>query len=324
MSTASSSSSSPADRQAGPDRAHLPRRHGDRSVRLARRPQGPRGHRLPGGGERLHGGADRRARRACGPRSSTRSRRAPRRPTCRCRCARGTGGGTRAPWRASSTRSTAAAWCATARSGRRCPRTASRWTARRCCSTATSWRRARRSSRSARCRSAPDEAAARLLDRLLRRRAVHAADQGPGDRRRRCPTRSLTRSTAAPGRWTASALFYVTVDEAWRPYRVWRHRVGTPASSDVMVFEESRRAVLAGVGPVPRRQVGLHLRGQQADQRMVAARRRRARGRVHRRRAAAAGRRVRRRGRRDRLLIVHNDGGAENFELATAPLPGTG
>ena len=26
----------------------------------------------------------------------------------------------------------------------------------------------------------------------------------------------------------------------------------------------------------------------------------------------------------DRLLIVHNDGGAENFELATAPLPGAG
>src|ERR1700728_4314607 len=33
-----------------------------------------------------------------------------------------------------------------------------------------------------------------------------------------------------------SVLFYATVDEAWRPYRVWRHRVGTPTSSDVMVF----------------------------------------------------------------------------------------
>src|ERR1022692_1876388 len=27
-----------------------------------------------------------------------------------------------------------------------------------------------------------------------------------------------------------SALFYVTVDAAWRPYRVWRHIVGTPAA----------------------------------------------------------------------------------------------
>ena len=40
--------------------------------------------------------------------------------------------------------------------------------------------------------------------------------------------------------WSAdgSALFYVTVDDAWRPCRVWRHRVGTPAEQDVMVFED--------------------------------------------------------------------------------------
>ena len=57
-----------------------------------------------------------RARRPAFRPCSTRSRRAPRRPTCRCRCARATGGGTRAPWRASSTPSAAAAWCATARS----------------------------------------------------------------------------------------------------------------------------------------------------------------------------------------------------------------
>jgi len=36
----------------------------------------------------------------------------------------------------------------------------------------------------------------------------------------------------------ASTLFYVTVDAAWRPYRVWRHRIGTPAGQDTMVFEE--------------------------------------------------------------------------------------
>jgi len=34
-----------------------------------------------------------------------------------------------------------------------------------------------------------------------------------------------------------SVLFYTTVDEAWRPNRVWRHIVGTPTSDDVMVFE---------------------------------------------------------------------------------------
>src|SRR6266568_6089428 len=36
-----------------------------------------------------------------------------------------------------------------------------------------------------------------------------------------------------------SALFYITVDEAWRPYRVWRHLVGTPVAEDAMVFEEA-------------------------------------------------------------------------------------
>jgi oligopeptidase B len=36
----------------------------------------------------------------------------------------------------------------------------------------------------------------------------------------------------------ASTLFYVTVDEAWRPNRVWRHVIGTPTSSDEIVYEE--------------------------------------------------------------------------------------
>ncbi|MDR7279763.1 S9 family peptidase [Catenuloplanes atrovinosus] len=40
--------------------------------------------------------------------------------------------------------------------------------------------------------------------------------------------------------WSAdgSVLFYMTVDDAWRPYRVWRHVIGTPAGEDVIVFEE--------------------------------------------------------------------------------------
>jgi oligopeptidase B len=35
-----------------------------------------------------------------------------------------------------------------------------------------------------------------------------------------------------------AALYYLTVDEAWRPHRVWRHKVGTSAADDVIVFEE--------------------------------------------------------------------------------------
>ncbi|RZU51447.1 oligopeptidase B [Krasilnikovia cinnamomea] len=40
--------------------------------------------------------------------------------------------------------------------------------------------------------------------------------------------------------WSADAgtLFYLTVDDAWRPHRVWRHTVGEPAAQDVIVYEE--------------------------------------------------------------------------------------
>ena len=50
--------------------------------------------------------------------------------------------------------------------------------------------------------------------------------------------------------WSAdgSTLFYLTVDEAWRPYRVWRHTVGTPASQDQLVYEERDERFWVGVG----------------------------------------------------------------------------
>jgi oligopeptidase B len=35
-----------------------------------------------------------------------------------------------------------------------------------------------------------------------------------------------------------ATFFYTTIDEAHRPYRVWRHRLGTASTDDVMVFEE--------------------------------------------------------------------------------------
>src|SRR6202012_1972539 len=35
-----------------------------------------------------------------------------------------------------------------------------------------------------------------------------------------------------------SALFYVPVADAWRPWRVWRHLVGTPHTEDAVIFEE--------------------------------------------------------------------------------------
>ena len=51
------------------------------------------------------------------------------------------------------------------------------------------------------------------------------------------------------GAWSADgrSLFYTTVDEQWRPYRVWRHRIGTPASDDVIVYEEPDERFWVGV-----------------------------------------------------------------------------
>ncbi len=118
-----------------------------------------------------------------------------------------------------------------------------------------------------------------------------------------------------------TALFYVTVDEAWRPYRVWRHLVGTPASEDVQVFEETDERFWVGVG-LSRSERYLYIRTASVltsewwlldaatptgDFAVVAPRRQGVEYDVEQ-----AG---------DRLLILHNDGGAENFELATAPLP---
>jgi oligopeptidase B len=49
--------------------------------------------------------------------------------------------------------------------------------------------------------------------------------------------------------WSADGLtlFYVTVDDAWRPHRVWRHAVGSAASADHLVLEEPDERFWVGV-----------------------------------------------------------------------------
>lgn len=43
-------------------------------------------------------------------------------------------------------------------------------------------------------------------------------------------------------------LFYLRVDDAWRPHQVWRHEVGTEASEDVLVYQEDDERFNLGVG----------------------------------------------------------------------------
>jgi oligopeptidase B len=45
-----------------------------------------------------------------------------------------------------------------------------------------------------------------------------------------------------------ATVFYVRVDEAMRPFQLWRHRVGTDPSADVLVIEESDDHFYLGVG----------------------------------------------------------------------------
>ena len=50
--------------------------------------------------------------------------------------------------------------------------------------------------------------------------------------------------------WGGSAdhFYYTTVDEAWRPDKVWRHRLGTTQAEDELVFHEPDGRYFVGVG----------------------------------------------------------------------------
>ena len=121
-----------------------------------------------------------------------------------------------------------------------------------------------------------------------------------------------------------SALFYTTVDDAWRPYRVWRHTVGSAAADDVLVHEEAdekfrvavgltrseRYLVLSVASAVTSEAWLLDAARPDGEFRVVAPRRQGVEYQVDHQ-AGADG--------TERLLILHNDH-AENFELATAPV----
>ena len=43
------------------------------------------------------------------------------------------------------------------------------------------------------------------------------------------------------GAWSADSrhFFYTVHDDAYRPFQVWRHAIGTPTEDDVLVLEET-------------------------------------------------------------------------------------
>ncbi|WP_278313578.1 S9 family peptidase [Lolliginicoccus levis] len=118
-------------------------------------------------------------------------------------------------------------------------------------------------------------------------------------------------------------LFYLTVDDSWRPDTVWRHQLGTPSSDDVVVFHEPDERYWTGIGITRSRQYLVIEVGSKitSEARVLAAddptgeftvvlpRREGVEYGIDH--VVVAG--------EDRFLILHNDG-AENFELADAPV----
>ena len=117
-------------------------------------------------------------------------------------------------------------------------------------------------------------------------------------------------------------VFYPTVDDSWRPDRIWRHTVGTSADADVLVFEEPDDRYWVGVGVTRSSQyivielgskitseaLVLDASDPTGEFRVVWPRREGVEYEIEH--AIVGG--------SDRLLVLHNDG-AENFELVDVP-----
>jgi oligopeptidase B len=124
-----------------------------------------------------------------------------------------------------------------------------------------------------------------------------------------------------------STLYYLTVDDAWRPDRVWRHKVGTPASADTVIFAEPDERFWVGLGATrSERYVLIEVASKLTSEvlaidaaepdmapRVVRPRKPGVEYSVEHQFLAGT----------DRFLILHNDpdfGGGVNFALATAPV----
>ncbi len=118
-------------------------------------------------------------------------------------------------------------------------------------------------------------------------------------------------------------LFYTRADEAWRPYVVLRHRMGTDPATDAPVLTEpDERFWMRVEASRDKRWVVIGLASRvTSEHHLVPTDDPTAAPRVVAPRRAGVEYDVEPAG--DRLLIVHNDG-ARDFELAQAPLTATG
>lgn len=120
-----------------------------------------------------------------------------------------------------------------------------------------------------------------------------------------------------------AAFLYTVVDDAWRPHQIWRHVLGTDASEDVLVHEETDERFWLGIGKLRSRDhllIGagskitseawlLDAHDPSAPPLLVAARETGVEYDVDHDPA------------RDRLVITTNADGAEDFQVVTAGVP---
>jgi oligopeptidase B len=115
-------------------------------------------------------------------------------------------------------------------------------------------------------------------------------------------------------------LFYTVLNDAKRPWRLFRHRLGSPVGDDVLVFEEPDEAYYLGIHRTRSdRFLVLTLESKITSEAWVlAAHDPEGEFRLVEARRPGVEYDVEHRG--EHFLIVTNDGGAENFKLVEAPV----
>ncbi len=125
---------------------------------------------------------------------------------------------------------------------------------------------------------------------------------------------------SADGQW----LFYSQLDDNHRPRRIYRHRLGTPAEQDVLVYEEPDIGFSVHVGETSSRRFLLIQTGdhQTSEVRLIDAQNIEAEPILVAHREPGHEYSVEHHG--DHLIISTNSGGAEDFRIVEAPIGAPG
>ena len=115
-------------------------------------------------------------------------------------------------------------------------------------------------------------------------------------------------------------LFYVRLDDNQRPLYVYRHRIGTAASEDVLVYEEKDHGFYVGVGQTQSGQfIIIDAHDHQTNEAyLIDAERPESAARLIAPRQHGHEYSIEHHG--ERLIITTNSGGAEDFRICEAPL----